>query len=476
MNGSGYNQAEPQLINAIDNNGHTVVVNNNNLSILPPNFTTACIDPVNGFDWLCFFGDTDYTMLIPEIQSFIDSGGKVFYQYEVECCNVSSNSVSNIISSLTNLSITPNSTPFIAYPNSLNSPGWESTDNCCVRIMGAAYKGLDGIPPANQLLATSTLNGASPSITTCQNYGCLFTGNDFIGSSNKGVFLGIGDINVWYKGHEPFWNGGNTNIDSILIDYIFPNNSSSCYLFAHGCADNLPNGQTTLSFNLGKDTTLCQGDTLVLSPVVSNGIYNWQDSSNDSTFTIHNEGSYWVNISNDCGYSTDTIVIDFLYPPQTNLLIDTSICPKDSLILCFADTSVNYIWNDASTGISLVVYTPGIYWVDVSNFCGNIIDSVVVDYGDCDPILVIPNIFTPNGDGSNDFFIPNLQKGINAINTTIYDRWGLLVYHSNFLNIGWDGRTFNGKLVPDGTYFWIISYEDYFGLSKTISGHLTLMK
>src|SRR5690348_7275319 len=86
MDSPGYDTAEPQLIAAIAANGHTIVVNNTTLNTLPAGFTSTCVDPVNGFDWLCFFGTDNFAPLLPQIQSFINVGGKVFYQYEVTCC------------------------------------------------------------------------------------------------------------------------------------------------------------------------------------------------------------------------------------------------------------------------------------------------------------------------------------------------------------------------------------------------------
>src|SRR5688572_14060827 len=79
MNGGGYTSAEPQMVSAITANGHTVVVNSTTLTSLPAGFTSRCIDPVNGYDWLCFFGNMSYSGLLSQVQSFIDVGGKVFY-------------------------------------------------------------------------------------------------------------------------------------------------------------------------------------------------------------------------------------------------------------------------------------------------------------------------------------------------------------------------------------------------------------
>ncbi len=67
----------------------------------------------------------------------------------------------------------------------------------------------------------------------------------------------------------------------------------------------------------------------------------------------------------------------------------------------------------------------------------------------------VPNIFTPNNDGVNDYFdIPCLRADIVAY-LAVFNRWGDQVYESDRYNNQWDGQH-NGKPLPDGTYFYLI--------------------
>ena len=77
------------------------------------------------------------------------------------------------------------------------------------------------------------------------------------------------------------------------------------------------------TIDLGNDTTLCQGESITLDATKSNATYLWQDNSTDSTFTVTQQGSYWVDVTvNNCKVS-DTIIIDFedcsciLYVPNS---------------------------------------------------------------------------------------------------------------------------------------------------------------
>lgn len=88
-------------------------------------------------------------------------------------------------------------------------------------------------------------------------------------------------------------------------------------------------------------------------------------------------------------------------------------------------------------------------------------------------VSVIPNVFTPNGDGRNDLFeIKN-----SFTNTVIFNRWGEIVFETNFNGLYWDGRTNTGKEVPEGTYFYIIDlFDECKKESETVKGTLSLLR
>ena len=85
--------------------------------------------------------------------------------------------------------------------------------------------------------------------------------------------------------------------------------------------------------------------------------------------------------------------------------------------------------------------------------------------------IEVPNVFTPNGDGTNDFYFIN-SKGMIELSITIVNRWGEVVYKSNDIEGKWDG-TSKGNLCADGVYFYILNAK-----SKTQEyqkeGHITL--
>lgn len=238
MNTTGYNSADAPLIAAIQSLGHTVDVSAIGAFTLPADFVSTCIDPENGYDWLCFFGDMDRTTLATQVQEFIGDGGKVLLQYEVDCCTTSSISAANIVSAVTGLTVTPNSEPNIAFSGLSELPGWEAESLLdCIDVTGNAYKCMDGLPTANALMATANLAGATPNISVCGNFGFRFLPGDLPG--NNGGLIGFGDINLYYNSAgEPPNNSGTQPVNMDVVELIFATQGSTCAFLPSGCLQN----------------------------------------------------------------------------------------------------------------------------------------------------------------------------------------------------------------------------------------------
>ncbi|MBU3676096.1 MAG: T9SS type B sorting domain-containing protein [Chitinophagaceae bacterium] len=91
------------------------------------------------------------------------------------------------------------------------------------------------------------------------------------------------------------------------------------------------------------------------------------------------------------------------------------------------------------------------------------------------PYITLPNAFTPNGDGLNDFF-SILYAGYKKLNyMRIYNRWGELVYQTADFRKGWDGKH-KGRDAEVGTYFWIISANNTNDQAEILKGDITLIR
>ena len=89
--------------------------------------------------------------------------------------------------------------------------------------------------------------------------------------------------------------------------------------------------------------------------------------------------------------------------------------------------------------------------------------------------ILIPNVFTPNGDGQNDVFMVD-GTNLESVEAEIFNRWGLSMYSWNQVNGGWNGRTTSGTEVPDGTYFYIITAKGLDGTEYFKKGAFSLIR
>ena len=101
-------------------------------------------------------------------------------------------------------------------------------------------------------------------------------------------------------------------------------------------------------------------------------------------------------------------------------------------------------------------------------------DPPVTSDGDCVNVS-LPNVFSPNSDGINDRFAPLCLARSRIRHTTIYDRWGQVVYSENGPP-DWDGRSINGEAAPDGTYYWVLDVGRGIADTMPIAGVVTLLR
>lgn len=188
------------------------------------------------------------------------------------------------------------------------------------------------------------------------------------------------------------------------------------------------------SVELGNDTTLCVGETIVWWLNEPSSSYLWQDGSIDSSLTIDSSEFVWVEITNACGTISDSIQVDYLPYPFTDLGPDSAICENDSVTLEAAFPGASYVWFNASTDSINVVKEDGYYWVAVTNMCGTFSDSIVIQVEDTLQINLGPDTILC----TNDSLLLN-------------------TYLDNELQHFWqDGSQGNGFLVVTSNQYWVM--------------------
>ncbi len=177
----------------------------------------------------------------------------------------------------------------------------------------------------------------------------------------------------------------------------------------------------------------------------------------------------------------DSVLIFLLPQPQVDMVDSVFYCDQTSIVLdagAFQD-SLTYEWQDGSTNRYFTASAPGWYWVKVGlGTCFSYDSTEVLDCSD----LWVPNVFTPNGSGGNERFLPKILQGnILEYDVKVFDRWGKIVYQSGDIEEGWDGKNIkNGLTCPDGTYFFTIRYKvdayPYEPKDRAASGSVTLLR
>ena len=245
------------------------------------------------------------------------------------------------------------------------------------------------------------------------------------------------------------------------------------------------------------DTIICLGDSTILLASGAN-TYQWFNNLGQTvtdTLFPSQSGFYLVQGSdiNGC-VNTDRVVIQVnnCTTPVASISNISSACINDCLN--FTDNSTNnptnWTWYffGGNPATSIAQNPTNICYDSVGTFAVALVasnafgqDSVYVanalTIDSCvvtATSILIPNVLTPNSDGQNDIFVID-GVGITAIHTQIYNRWGMLLFESNIVHEGWDGRTRAGKEAPEGTYFYIITAK--FGdATETFKGSLTLIR
>jgi gliding motility-associated-like protein len=241
-------------------------------------------------------------------------------------------------------------------------------------------------------------------------------------------------------------------------------------------------------FSLGPDSTLCPGESVLLSaPFVPFDIL-WQDGSSSPQFVADRPGTYVLQLSNECGAVADQLDVSF----DTRIPIidlDPSIpwCEGDIISLDASQLfSATYLWSAGDNSSAIEVATPGIYTIDVVTPCSAVTQSVdIFASTDCEIVDInnaihLPNVFSPNGDGINDVFSvsygPDLV--VTAMQGSVFDRWGNLVFSSADIPFSWDGF-FAGEILMPGVFVYTLSVkylDDGKEKDLVFSGDVTLIR
>jgi len=220
--------------------------------------------------------------------------------------------------------------------------------------------------------------------------------------------------------------------------------------------------------------------------------YLWNAAAgNQTTSTATNIGSgnYSVTVTDDNGCaSTGTVTVGQI----DNMVAAMSANPSSGvypLPVTFTNGSQNtntYEWNfgDGNTAttsdlssVSNNYIAPGVYTVTlIATNAGGCSDTAYLTINVLEEsILIVPNVFSPNGDGINDEFITQYLY-ITEFECIVINRWGQEMFHTTNIDQGWNGKKQGGDECSEGTYYYVIKATGIDNKEYDLNGTVTLFR
>ncbi|MEO8761464.1 MAG: gliding motility-associated C-terminal domain-containing protein, partial [Bacteroidia bacterium] len=361
-----------------------------------------------------------------------------------------------------------------------NSFVWTISNGVCASSSDTMSVQVDANPTAavvgiNQLICanTTTISANNPSIGM-GNWTVLI-GNSNIASSSSNT-TAVTNLNV---GQNSFvWTISNgvctSTSDTIII------NTDAQPTIANAGADQALCGLTTTSLTAN---TLLVGNGLwtVLSGT-SSVITNTNSTTSITNLNIGLNSFVWSVSNGVCPTSNDTINVHVdALPTIANAGHDTTL--YNSMMLLNANTPLvgtglwsivsgngsfndNAISNTEITGLSNGETI--IQWTISNGVCPMSIDELTITIKS----FMIPNGFSPNGDGTNDNFEVKGLDEYSNVKLNVFNRWGSTVYKNEDYKNNWNGKNLTGEDLSDDTYFFILEIPD----KKTYNGYVVLKR
>jgi gliding motility-associated-like protein len=449
-------------------------------SVIVPYYVLDCDHPTQTLKGISFSPNVGYNWSFTGVPGNL-AGDSIFVS--AEFATPTNTVVDNFTLTVTDLSSTCRNSTVIPIrqnlfpPKALITNGGTNSLTCITPTIMLSNSSTSGIPPNSQFptglpVVVTLWQGPSPQLPleNSSTYLALYAGN---------FTATVKDMN----------NGcSSKTIIPIYNDKIHP-------------LVNNPVGPPTPSLD-------CGSTFVKMSPIVTtqtnNLKYEWSSpisatvtGANTATLTTNMVGEYVVRVTNTvngCSTEADMSVVNGKLVANFEPSLEQGYAPltvnfENKSTSSLGSSSITAVWNFgngktttlSSVAPASVVYNqPGTYTVTMyvaKGSCLEILSKVI--QVDVPSQVVVPNVFTPNGDGVNDLFILQRANNLSEVSIRIFDRWGKIVYELENTDKGqieWDGNNQFGKPVPDGTYFYILTATGRDGANYDKKGSISLMR
>jgi gliding motility-associated-like protein len=244
-----------------------------------------------------------------------------------------------------------------------------------------------------------------------------------------------------------------TTISTYYVDYDLANGKSYCYL-VKAIGTYGTTGITDPLINFSQEACGIPVDNELPCPPVLEVKADCENFQNVLT---------WENTKPDCSYDIVKYII-YYRPP----LIENFVPLDSTQALTYTHSNLSSI--------------AGCYSIVAVDSVGNrsaMSDTVCIDSDACGTYH-LPNMFTPNNDERNDFFVPFPYSGVEKIDLQIFNRWGNLIFNTQDPAIKWDGKIQGtNQPVSDGVYYYVCDVYEltlHGTVKRTLKGSITVIK
>jgi len=245
--------------------------------------------------------------------------------------------------------------------------------------------------------------------------------------------------------------------------------------------------------SLGPDTIqLCQPSGITLDAGNPGASYLWSTGATTQSILVNTLGTYAVTVTSPCLVATDQIVVIACCTGTIAFTPDSCLESEISFSINSNTTANSLNWNfgdpnsgtaNTSTALNPVhkFSSAGTFTVTaIANLpCGKDTLTTTIIVSNCDSVpedckLMLPNVFTPNGDGVNDGFQPDAQCAFESYNLNIFDRWGKKIYKSADAMEIWNGKYEDTDV--QGVVYYLFEYNFPSQNKKRESGYVTIIR
>ena len=259
-----------------------------------------------------------------------------------------------------------------------------------------------------------------------------------------------------------FWSEGFAFVDSIVVDTpgeYWVNFINDCGTVTEFIEIRFP---PPIEVAIEGPSKMCQGEEITLNAISNTALaYRWSDGSTETSFSTSFTGDYSVSVSDKCDEEASASQrVQEIPPPSVTIQVSEPLLCEEDQVQVRADTAWtnSLLWETGDTAIAIFPMEIGVYSVQAFNECFSTQASARVQ--SIRVPVYLPNVFSPNNDGNNDFFLPHLAcENVQDYEFRIFSRWGDPVFFTNDYLEWWDGSKNGIQDAPSGVYVWFLQFK-----------------